>query len=228
MNRPKLGSLRCSYCHSEMRLATVQVKRPVPLGATDLALYDTRCCFQCPQCGLTQAREVVQDGACHCGEITIQKRYALSLQDMPVRLLPEMSSYSALTKQGGVNIYAHPLCTNCATCIVCEEIIGTQEYAWDEIRRPNADEEDDGYRRYVYYHAWCTEGRKKQRQEQRDMARERAEERRQALASVMAKRRQEGQCLDCGEPLSLFDKVCKRQTHRDCALASSLFSDSIA
>lgn len=54
--------MKCSYCQTEMQIATVQKKRHVPSGAQYLGLTDPVTCWQC---GLTDENSFDRCGRCN-------------------------------------------------------------------------------------------------------------------------------------------------------------------
>jgi len=101
-----------------MRITSVKEKRPVPIGAKDLELYDDVTYLKCGKCGAT-SKEGLE--TCHCGSITLKYDRASQLPekiDQPASL-----KVNTINDDDGQSVYYE--CLNCIKCYICGKPLST-------------------------------------------------------------------------------------------------------
>lgn len=212
---PRHGRMHCSYCNSEMNIVTVRTKRPVPPGAKDLDLYDELTCWQCPTC---EAKSDEGIARCSCGAYAVDTAYAASAPQTPVRI--------AVYRGSRQDTFG---CTNCEECGICDRPLAGHEYTWHN--ETTSVYMGGGGNQTVYFHQPCAERIRREQQQRQylkddEMSRaagrqpvdvqEWEQEWEKERSQVEARRRAAGQCIVCGRPLGMMEKLTRRDTHSGC------------
>ena len=199
-----LGHYECDVCAAEMRIA--------PGGDGPHARW------LCPGCG---AADGTSFRLCRCGRQAVLDKHAGSARALPVSL-----------NAGG--------CTECERCVVCGGVLAPGNLMWFHGRWTHLypDTERDGLTGQLYAvtrerskfygfhcHASCHAKDPARVERHRDSqapewyARGAAGQRRAEAArhqAESARRRREGRCLSCGDPLDPLSRLLARDRHPRC------------
>ncbi len=208
-----MGRYECDHCEGEMHIVKFSLYKSPPPGVPDLKIpigEDFR--WQCSVCG---RRDETSFRVCSkCGKKTVTDKWAASAREMPISL-----------NAGG--------CTDCERCILCDGILAignlmwfhgrwTHSYPSPEYDRKTGEqimvtrERSKGYG--FHAHRSCHDKntqavaqiivqRTPEWYKQGEAEQQRAE---------AARLRRESRCQVCKNPLTFWDRVLERDTHKRC------------
>ncbi|HEX8072569.1 MAG TPA: hypothetical protein VF546_21655 [Pyrinomonadaceae bacterium] len=144
----------CPYCRNKMKIAKVRVKRPAPLGAKDLNLFDEIVCWRCPQCQHTTADRISK---CPCGSYILEW-HGIPASDAYEKDAPRFQARLTyiIDSRSGESQFTYGRCTACEKCAECGQSLNSFEVESDTSYTEYDEERDRWvYFQYVHYHKLC-------------------------------------------------------------------------
>lgn len=208
-----MGQYLCDHCDGEMKVVTFHLYKTPPPGVPDLKIpigEDFR--WQCSRCG---RKDDTSFRVCtHCGKKTVSDKWAASARHLPVSL-----------NAGG--------CTDCQRCVLCDGMLAIGNLMWFHGRwthtypSPEYDRQTgeqimvtrERSSTYAFHaHQSCHQKntqaivqlilqRTPEWYKQGDAEQQRTDAERL---------RSEGRCVKCKNPLSFWDRMMERATHKGC------------